>query len=102
MNEIREIADDCISRQAVLNTLNKMDKALDIDRSVESYKELLTECYKDLSPVTPKQRTGIWIDRSGGDPTDFSVSCNLCNNWFPHSSNFCPDCGAKMEGKMSI
>jgi len=44
---------NCISRQAVLDTLNKMDKALDDDRSVESYKALLTECYKDLPSVIP-------------------------------------------------
>lgn len=61
--------DDCISRQAVLNTLDKMDKALDTDRTVESYKKLLTECYKDLPSVTPKEKTGHrkltnheWID----------------------------------------
>lgn len=54
--------DDYISRQAVLNTLDKMDKALDTDRTVESYKELLTECYKDLPPAVSNEKTGKWID----------------------------------------
>jgi len=49
-------ADDLISRQAVLNTLDRMDKALDTDRTVESYKELLTECYKDLPPVEQESK----------------------------------------------
>lgn len=40
--------DDCISRKAVLDTLERMDKALDEDRTVENYKELLRECYKVL------------------------------------------------------
>lgn len=52
------MANDCISREAVLNTLDVMDKALDENRTVEAYKELLKECYKALPPVTPKPR---WI-----------------------------------------
>ena len=40
--------EDAISRKAVLNTLENMDKALDEDRTVESYKDLLRECYKVL------------------------------------------------------
>ena len=39
---------DLISRQAVLNTLDNMDKALDEDRTVEKYRELLTECINEL------------------------------------------------------
>lgn len=40
--------EDAISRKAVLDTLERMDKALDEDRTVENYKELLRECYKVL------------------------------------------------------
>lgn len=53
----QEPCDDAVSRRAILDTLDKMDKALDDDRSVESYKTLLTECYKDLPPVIPKERS---------------------------------------------
>lgn len=49
--------DDCISRQAVLDTLENMDRALDEDRTVENYKELLRECYKVLPSVTPKPKS---------------------------------------------
>lgn len=45
---------DAVSRQAVLNTLDNMDSALDVDRTVEAYKELLKECYKVLPSVTPQ------------------------------------------------
>lgn len=47
--------------------------------------------------ISQQSKTGKWIDRSGGDPTDSNVSCNLCNKWFPQSTNYCPNCGAKME-----
>ena len=40
--------EDAIGRKAVLNTLENMDRALDEDRTVENYKELLRECYKVL------------------------------------------------------
>lgn len=49
---------DSISRQAVLNTLDNMDKALDEERTVEMYKELLTECIKVLPSAENK---GEWI-----------------------------------------
>ena len=52
-----ETSDDAISRQAVLNTLENMDRALDEDRTVENYKELLRECYKVLPSVTPKPKS---------------------------------------------
>ena len=73
----------------MLDTLDKMDKALDIDRTVENYKELLTECYKDLPPVITKEKIGKWI----GD------KCSKCGNeraWYGDNPLFCPDCGARM------
>ena len=42
---------DVVSRQAVLNTLDFADKALDEDRTIETYKELLIACYKDLPSI---------------------------------------------------
>ena len=48
----QEPCEDAVRRQAVLNILNNADWALDEDRTVERYKELLTACYKDLPSVT--------------------------------------------------
>lgn len=48
----QEPCKDAVSRQAVLDTLDKMDSVLDTDRTVETYKELLAACYKDLPSVT--------------------------------------------------
>ena len=96
-----ETCEDVVSREAVLNTLDTMDKALDEDRTVEAYKELLKECYKELPPVTPKQRTGKWIvhERDGIE----DLECHQCGVWFLHEhlvrNSFCPNCGAKMEGE---
>ena len=50
---------DLISRQAVLATLDNMDKALDEERTVEKYKELLTECIKVLPSVEKAEKEYI-------------------------------------------
>lgn len=95
-----EPCEDAVKREAVLNTLDAMDKALDENRTVEAYKELLKECYKELLPVIPKPRTGKWIDDK----------CSVCGKgiedlisspeWYRNEEpNFCPNCGAKMEGE---
>lgn len=52
--EKQEPSGDAVSRQAVLKTLDDMDNALDEDRTVENYKELLKECYEVLPSVNPQ------------------------------------------------
>lgn len=49
---------ELITKQAVLNTLDNADKFLDEERTVEKYKELLTECIKVLPSA---ENTGEWI-----------------------------------------
>lgn len=67
----QEPCEDAISRQAVLETLDDMDNALDEDRTVENYKELLKECYEVLPSVNPQPKTGHckdckwWKDSDG-------------------------------------
>lgn len=51
----QEPCKDAVSRKAVLNTLDKMDKALDENRTIEEYKELLRECYEQLTPVKVRE-----------------------------------------------
>lgn len=89
---------DVVSRQAVLDTLDKMDKALDVDRTVENYKELLTECYKDLPPVIQKEKTGHWIKIKNSRGTTIALRCSCCENSPKRgiSSDYCPNCGARM------
>jgi hypothetical protein len=58
-----ESCEDCISRQAVLDTIDTTDEFMDEERTVENYKALLKECYEVLPSVTPKQKVGyISID----------------------------------------
>lgn len=67
----KEPCGDAVSRQSVLDTLDKMDKALDTDRTVENYKGLLTKCYKDLPPVATEEKIGHWIPLVNYDAVSF-------------------------------
>lgn len=77
----QEPCGDAISRKAVLNTLDFTDKFLDETRTVESYKTLLEECYKNLPSVTPTH-----TDRT---VQDFVDRCRECGKqktkWIPVS-----------------
>ena len=85
--------DDSISRQAVLNTLDNMDKALDEDRTVEKYKELLTECIKVLPSAEKK---GEW--QHDGSHWKNRFICSVCGyKLFDAPTNYCPNCGADMR-----
>ena len=112
-NEIRESLDmaikaleqepceDAISRQAVLNTLDSTDKFLDETRTVESYKTLLEECYKNLPPVTPARPKGHWI-YGYTFPDGQYRKCSVCKELVKvvaGDGNFCGHCGAKMESE---
>ena len=89
-----EPCEDAVSREEVLNCLEWQYP----DKTPRTK-------IMELPPVTPKQRTGKWIDGiipndSGGLPV---IVCDQCNTFFPlqfgDGHNFCPNCGAKMEGK---
>lgn len=75
----QEPCEDAVSRRAVLNTLDFTDKFLDETRTVESYKTLLEECYKNLPSVTP-----IHKDRT---VQNFVDKCRECGKqrWIPCS-----------------
>ena len=97
--EEQEPCKDAISRQAVLDTLDTSDRFMDEDRTVDTYRALLKECYEVLPSVTPKQKTGHWILTN-----DNFVYCSECeDSYYPRpidaSWYYCPHCGAKMEGE---
>lgn len=90
---------ELISKQAVLNTLDNMDKALDEERAVEKYKELLTECIKVLPSADVRENIhGEWIKNFLG--IDICSKCGepMRDRRVNHI-NFCNCCGADMRGK---
>ena len=94
----QEPCEYCISRKAVLNTLEFCDKVLDVDRTVESYKSLLVECYKMLSSIQPKPKTGHWIAVENEEMETIGYYCSKCDLPMEteEQTDYCPNCGAKM------
>lgn len=85
--------EDCISRQAVLNTLfYKSDNNCEVVLNKE-----LQDRIKALSPVTPQPKTGRWI-YTGDYITDGMLKCSECGYEHDVSERFlyCPNCGARM------
>jgi hypothetical protein len=88
--------EDCISKT-------------EVKRIVDFYKEQIDGIYRinesvdNLPPVTPqpKQRTGHWIDIKNKRGTVIAARCSCCEKSPKHAirSDFCPNCGAKMQGR---
>jgi len=108
--------DDCISRQVVLDAINTYDKfgyteAGCFVREPKGdyvpyihYDDVI-KCVKNVPPVTPKEKTGHWINAKAGKlfpSNDFK--CSECGNILDFDgvncgrgdANYCPNCGAKM------
>lgn len=96
----KEPCEDAVSRKAMLKYQEYLHGKMPNE---ENYK--LWEFIKDLPSVTPKQKTGKWIKHDTGHSIYYD--CSLCGCTAPHIevadkilwklSNYCPDCGAKME-----
>ena len=98
--EEQEPCKDAISRQAVLDTLDTSDRFMDEDRTVDTYRALLKECYEVLPSVTPKQKTGHWKRISMDKYVQHAMAfyrCSECGEDIIGEHNYCPNCGAKME-----
>ena len=56
----------------------------------------------DDQPTVDAVVHGVWIDdgtRRFGVPKPFSIKCSVCNSSQGASwMNYCPNCGAKMDG----
>ena len=98
-----------IDRQKVLNTLDFADNALiGEDRTVETYKELLTECIKVLPSAENK---GEWIlqpsNKEQGERDFIWWKCSKCGQVIYSETEhdrrefhaFCGRCGADMRGE---
>ena len=84
----QEPCDDAISREAALRQAINAHKMA--QENGFNFKDICEEYLNVLPPVTPKQRTGHWIE------TWLSFWCSECKTQFGGAYKFCPNCGAKM------
>lgn len=93
-----EPCEDTISRKAAIDAFNTDINELVVAGkenadSVERYLNRVINEIKQLPTIQPKR--GRWINCDGGIAT-----CSICGDrWGVYGvMNFCPSCGAKMEG----
>lgn len=80
----QEPCEDAISRQAALDAIfNNAEKPGDAYRAVRM-----------LTPVTPKHRTGHWIDTGSGQ---MCSECGEIQCGYDNFRRFCASCGARMS-----
>ena len=90
-----------------MNVIDIMAKDLHLDIDylnsigwMQEHDRILTE---SAQSVTPKQRTGHWIMTSDYLTTAYGsidyVKCSCCGEDSLEEGDFCPNCGAKMEGE---
>lgn len=95
----QEPCDDCISRQAVIDGINKYFHDEYYQRtSIQDCRDCLIEdVIKCMPPATPQPKTGYWIEDH----------CSVCgkgiedlidsHEWYRNEQpNFCPFCGVKL------
>ena len=91
--------EDAVSRQAV-DELSK--ELVHTTRDKADFLCNFWEGLQKLPPVTPKEKTGHWIDTCPGYYDSYVKNahcCSNCRNYYTldwKEMNFCPNCGARM------
>jgi hypothetical protein len=106
--------DELISRQAAIEIVEEYTKAhIRLTGVPISGAACIVADLEDLPPAEPERKQGEWIKHEHGYWTRVNehgerdgwlpdYECSLCGSrgwtWMAENMNFCPNCGAKMEG----
>ena len=83
--------EDAISRAEALKYSH-----IEYDDDGEGHRVVYAEDIEELPSVTPQPKTGHWnrvVDKAG----HWVWECDKCGWQQRFNTNYCPDCGAKME-----
>lgn len=113
--EKQELCEDAVSRNLITQTLNKMDRYVadkltlcDTDKKFPKNEvfivdDVYEQIVEQLPSVQPERRVGHWIQTQEKDDAEPCIlwECSECHKEFRsvvHKvSNYCPNCGVKME-----
>lgn len=93
MEHKQEPCEDAVSRQAVIDTIDKWVKSMHVLIALPANEVTpLFESVHELPPVTPMPKMGRWErDQFTNQPT-----CSKCGyKVFGGQTNYCPACGSK-------
>ena len=97
--------EDAISRNNAITSICQWGTTLErigkYQVTVAEMKQNCADMLRNLPSITPKQRTGHWIEVTNGRG---GHECDLCHEYAPSYQDgdewltkYCPNCGAKME-----
>ena len=120
-----EMAEDCITKVEVINTIHKIiygffdiadddseEPINDKDKLLLTINKAISNAVKVLPSVTPSRPRGKWIDigmwlegkkygKEYGEMID-AYSCDYCGYSQYHKTNFCPNCGCYCGGDDNV
>ena len=90
---------DCLQRGKVIDTVNRMYRAMDGENDIETFRQLLTESFKVMPAEKKKDQKGHWINRSSyGMIFIQRWECSECGEKLEYQrTKYCPNCGSEME-----
>ena len=95
----QEPCEDCVSRKAVLEYIEGSDAEL----GHSSENEIVCQDIKELPSVTPIHKKGKWIITNDYLTAAYGsidyVKCSCCGEESLEEGDYCPNCGAEMEGE---
>jgi hypothetical protein len=89
----QEPCEDAISRRAVLNTIRDWLKTA----MMADGKPTLCDSIRDLPSVTSVEKVGRWIRITDKTGHFLTWQCDKCGLQHKFSTNYCSNCGAKMQ-----
>lgn len=103
----QELCEDCISRQVVkdkyrerlINNLTDADRGIDLSKYAEEPYKTFCEFINSIPSVTPKSKTAHWIHFASGDDCS---ECGWSTGKYIDPTNYCPNCGAKMQVESEV
>lgn len=89
---------DSISRQAAIDALAEMYCKSDEDGYVWIIRIDAWKRIDALPSVQPEQKHGYWVYSINSESSCEEYTCSLCGAFSFAETNYCPHCGAKMDG----
>ena len=99
-----EVGEDCIGRADLIESfLADNECKREEAKACMCSLDLMLELIEDAPSVTPKERTGEWIEHKYAEEYDglmqSNFECSKCHDWLREQTNYCPTCGARMKGE---
>lgn len=102
LGEKVEPCEDCVSRKETIEWLKKVTVTDGITFKT-GFEQILYDI-EQMPSVKPQRPPGKWLDKKmtikGAHGMAYGrYACSVCKKKFPNKSNYCPNCGAEMEGE---